>query len=435
METVSFPLSRYGAHFIKIDPKNVPASRDSMSITLDTPGTSAILFAIRGDSYAQITTYRSWEKKLEDIPLIAQSYLLLVINESDVHYGGGMLYDEASVSVNFHHMNDGKKGSFPTSAAQLPEQYSGVLSVREIELDAYNNIIYDYADMPVDVTLTFNYNQSAPEKSTIHVEFELGEANGTFYTVPGFTVPYDSSTGGGSNEDGSVWFEKGDYGSGEDYDIRIFAYYPTGVLFASFTAQGAALDQRATYRLEKVTQGGDVGYEDVFRAALKNANLNVLSDGSFTAIGEAHDILSVKGEGGGTVEASVTIEGQMDPSSGGGTYHLQGSVIFDEAVTTRSVSETKTQKWVNTESTIRTITYNISGSGNLVPTSDGGLTVILNHTVRMQGSGKYIKDLQITDPETGKELSHDHKETPIMIGTGTGNNSWDAVWQLTYRKS
>ena len=203
----SFTLPRYGAHFIVLEGEKgkLDAAVDSFSVSLDTPGTSAIVMKIHGTSYSEITCYRSWEKKLENFPIDTDSYLILVINESDSSYSGGLFGSKASITVKYHkaYPQADSFNYYPKANDEIPEVYNGTLCSRRLT-GAGRGTHYEYARSNAMVRLSLNEEQMLMTVS-------LTDSQG--YTVFSGTMAYDPKTGSFSNADGTVQLEPKNYTS------------------------------------------------------------------------------------------------------------------------------------------------------------------------------------------------------------------------------
>ncbi len=326
-EKVSFPLPRYGVHFVSIEPKTLPANYSSFNISLDTKNTSAILFDIDGENYSDITAYRSWEYEFEEFFLDGHSYLLMVINESATHYGGGLLGSKASISVSVNDMNEGNSGSFPDKAKNMPEEFEGYASIREIKnLGALK--CYEYKD--VEAVAKLSYNESTG-KMTVKINDEKGE------NIYSETLSYNPSKGFGTADASSLQFEKADYETGGDYvTLRLHDNYKTGRLYMVFEGYADTVEQEddekplktdysGSYRSEEEPDEdhgfGVTAFRDAFHNAFNEAVISVNKDGSFS--------------GAGSYSGSFSDTREWNPSYSKGTQDLKESVSASVTISGR----------------------------------------------------------------------------------------------------
>lgn len=230
--THEFPLPRYGAHFVLLEFTSLPAGYDGFDVKLNTPGTEAILFDISGNSYEDLSAWRSWEEGLEDNWIEGHTYLLMVINVSDTHYGGGLTGSTASLTVTCTDMNEGYDGRFPQKSIQMPERYEGTLTRRIMNKIG---VAYSYSYEELDAVLEVLYDDAGGGMAAT-----LYDVNGE--TLENYAFAYVPGSGIAVGEDVSLQFERNEYDE-EDLDyvsVRLHDYFGTGALYAVFEGSGMA---------------------------------------------------------------------------------------------------------------------------------------------------------------------------------------------------
>nr|MCR4738685.1 hypothetical protein [Lachnospiraceae bacterium] len=338
----SFPLPRYGVHFIILAPKNLPAKYESFNVELDTPDTSAILFDIDGDEYDDISVYRSWDEGLEANYIEGHSYLLMVINESDTHYGGGMLGSTASISVTLNDMNEDNSGSYPTKAEQVPKEFEGYIT-RRVMIQRGSLYEYRYETVSGIVKLSLN-----DQTGTLSVT--LTDDEGIEYYKE--NLKYNSQTGQGTGKEGTLQFERGDYDTeGEVMIVRLHDNFSDGYIFQVFEGYGDTVaekkeekpvktDYSGSYRTDEEDDEysgfGVTGFRTAFNNAFNNVTISMSKDGSFSGSGSYSasdnrtDPWNTPGTSKGSVtrqesvNASVSISGKIG-EDGKGTYTVTGT--------------------------------------------------------------------------------------------------------------
>ncbi len=436
-ETISFPLPRYGVHFVSIEPKKLPANYSSFNISLDTENTSAILFDISGEDYSDVSVYRSWEYEFEELYLEGHSYLLMVINESATHYGGGMLGSTASISVSVNDMNEGISGSFPDKAKNTPEEFEGYASIREIK--KYGVLkSYEYKD--VEAVARVSYSESTG-KMTVKI---IGEDGENIYSE---TLSYNPSTGFGTAADSSLQFERGDYETGGDYiTLRLHDNYGTGKLCMVFEGYADTVEQEEDEKPLKTDYSGSykseedpdpdhgfgvTAFRDAFHNAFNNATISVNSDGSFSGTGSYSGSFSDTREWNpsystGTeklnesVSASVSISGRLneegvgickvtgDASVSGNSSGRASSDDTGEFHSESKMSETWNYSYTLSAEASAEMTSWDNKNGDYVP----ALFIDVIEDVKV--SGNYNETRDVTYPNTDRiEDEHHQSSDPI----------------------
>ncbi len=440
-EKISFPLPRYGVHFVSIEPKKLPANFSGFNISLDTENTSAILFDINGEDYSDITAYRSWEYEFEDFFLDGHSYLLMVINESATHYGGGMLGSKASISVSVNDMNEGKSGSFPDKAKNMPEEFEGYASIREIKnLGALK--CYEYKD--VEAVARVSYSEST-EKMTVTITGEDGES---LYSEK---LSYNPSSGFGTAADSSLQFERGDYETGGDYiTMRLHDNYGTGKLCMVFEGFADTVEQEeekplktdysGSYRSEEEPEEdhgyGITAFRDAFHNAFNEAVVSVNSDGSFSGTGSYSGSFSDTMEwnpsySSGTqdlnesVSASVTISGRLN-EDGEGICKVTGNASVNGDSSGRASGyDTGEYHSESTMSETWNYSYTLSAEASAEMTEwenkDGDYVpaLFINVDEDVKVSGNFTETTDVTYPNSDR-MEDEHKQSSDPVS----NKDW-----------
>ncbi|MCR5788840.1 MAG: hypothetical protein K6G83_03045 [Lachnospiraceae bacterium] len=436
-EKISFPLPRYGVHFVSIEPKKLPANFSDFNISLDTKDTSAILFDINGENYADVSVYRSWEYEFEDFYLDGHSYLLMVINESATHYGGGLVGKTASISVSVNDMNAEKSGSFPDKTKNMPEKFEGYASIREIKnIGALK--CYDYKD--VESVATVSYSESTG-KMTVKITGTKGE---NLYSE---TLSYNPSKGFGTATDSSLQFEKGDYENGGNYvTLRLHDHYGTGRLYMVFEGYADTVaqekeekplknDYSGSYRSEEEPDDdhgfGVTAFRDAFNNAFNNAVISVNKDGSFSGTGSYSGSFSDNipwnpsySEGtqnlSERVSASVAISGRLN-EEGVGICKVTGNASVGGNATGKAKShDTGEFASRSTMSGNWSYSYTLSSEASAEMTSwenkngDYVPALFIDVTEDVKVSGNYSESTDTVYPNTDRvEDEHENYSEPV----------------------
>ncbi|MCR5733927.1 MAG: hypothetical protein K6G22_04890 [Lachnospiraceae bacterium] len=340
-EQFSFPLPRYGVHFVSIEGKNLPAKYESFDVTLDTPNTTAILFDIYGETYEDISVYRSWEEGLDYNYVEGHSYLLMVINESDTNYGGGSMGGTASISVKVHDMNEDLSGSFPDKPEKIAAECEGYVT-RRVAAKRGPVTVYNYEDVAATAKISLNQSGTMSVRVTSN---ETGEE-----LMKG-QLQYNSSTGQASNSESSLQFERGNYDEdGELMTVRIHDNYATGGIHMVFDGLIETVEQKKEEKPLKVDYSGSynceeeqedymgfgvTGFRTAFDNALSGITVSVGKDGSFSGSGsysasydaeESWDARFMKApiDRKESVSVTVSISGKVG-EDGKGTFKITGS--------------------------------------------------------------------------------------------------------------
>ena len=354
--THDFPLPRYGAHFVLLDFRYLPAGYDNFDVQLNTPGTEAILFDIYGESYDDLDGWRSWEEGLEDNWIEGHTYLLMVINVSDSHYGGGLTGSTASITVTCSDMNEDADGRYPQKGVQIPSRYEGTFTYRIMNKIGY---AYHYSYEEIDAVLEVRYDEtSGGMAATLYGEDGEELKNYAFEYLP--------SAGRAIGKDVSLQFEQNEYDE-EDPDyvgIRLHDYFGTGSLYGVFEGYGQAEEHEkeappaqiaGTYRSEEEPDEGDgdrhsyglYNPSSAFYNAMYNAVVTVSNDGTVSGSGSwsksyanttdtiaAHDGMTGTRSARESISATISFKGKVGEDGTGkvkitGTVTVSGSLNDD----------------------------------------------------------------------------------------------------------
>ena len=325
-----FYLPRYGAHFIALDFQNMPARYESFSIKLDTADTSAILLDITGENYEHVKAHRSWDGGLDDISIDADSYLLMVINESDKHYSGGSKDKSASISVNLKDINDGRAGNFPQKSEQVPAKYEGVMTQR---IPNKTSAGYDYKYKTVYATANVILNDSS---GSLTAKIISNSDKDVLYSG---NLKYDPSTGQGSNKVSSVQFEKGKYDpenyGGDSFRIRMVDNSDTGLICNVFDGLGwlERKEEEEKKNEKKSIKSGGLHCVDEINDTAKDKAFGWIAPG--VLFNNAFKNATVTIGGNGSIKGSGSWEADYSDIQDDSTFYTSGKKNLKQSISVK----------------------------------------------------------------------------------------------------